>query len=116
MAVAGLLAGTGCSRGPDVTVASAPVQQGFRLLDGYKVQVDDGALRFVDRYRNEGGDVRSATFVFVLREDDGRVAWTGRATVRSIASGAEFEVEYEGSTAPPDGDQDTQWHVEDVAR
>jgi hypothetical protein len=109
-----VLFASACSQPPDFTVD--PVQEGFRNVGGYKESGTNTPRRFVDRFVNEGPATRSATFIFVLREEDGRVAWTGRATVTDIEPGEEFEVTYDGSTQPPDGDQYTQWRVEDIVR
>lgn len=111
--VAGLLSGS-CAQGPDFSVE--PVQDGFRNVGGYKESGTETPLRFVDRFVNEGPPAESATFVMVLREEDGRVVWSGRATVADIESGEQFQVTYEATVEPPDGDQYTQWRVEDVVR
>jgi hypothetical protein len=85
---------TACAQGAGFSVE--PVQDGFRNIGGYKESGTNTPRRFVDRYVNEGPAARSATFVFLLREEDGRVVWTGRATVADIEPGEEFRVTYEG--------------------
>ena len=104
----------GCTPTPDLS--SPLVQQGFRHTGGYTESGTATPARLVDRVVNEGAAARSATFVVVLKEEDGRTVWTGSATVRDVAAGEEVVVVYTSDQPLPDGDQFQLWHVADVVR
>ena len=105
----------GCAGGR--TFETVPVQEGFRNTGaGHTEQSGDGPVRLVDVYENVGADAQTVTFVVRLREEDGRTAWTGRATVEDFRQGETVSVTYESEQPVPDGSQYVQWQVERVVR
>ena len=117
VAAAALLAAaplTACT--PSSELSSPLVQDGFRQSSGYTESGTNTPARKVDRIVNEGAAATSATFVMVLKEEDGRTVWTGSATVRDIAAGESFAVVYVSDQPLPDGEPYQLWYVEDVVR